>query len=57
MAWRKPKGLRVRKLICKGVLERKAQTERKPRECEFMGANKGNCVKKKVVYTVKCLEI
>lgn len=38
-------------------MERKAQTERKPRECEFMEANKGNCVKKKVVYTVKCLEI
>lgn len=57
MAWRKPKGLRGKKCIYKGVMERKAQTEGKPREWEFMEANKRNCVRKKVVYTVKCLEI
>lgn len=35
MAWRKPKGLRGKKCIYKGVMERKAQTEGKPREWEL----------------------
>ena len=38
-------------------MERKAQTERRSREWEFMEANKRNCVGKKVVCTAKCLEI
>lgn len=57
MAWRKPKGLRGKKMHLQRCHGKEGPNRRKAKRMGAMEANKRNCVRKKVVYTVKCLEI